>query len=130
LRLEELEPRVLLTNHFYQVPGNPQQAVPVTFHSVQAITKFRDEVGVYIVQDPSGRVSGLLPSQPGYAAAALQHAQVVFPQPPRRRKASHHHRHPPPPPVADRQLSFPGGTLLALYLVQNPEQFQRQSTAP
>ena len=54
------------------MPGAPQQQVELRFDSTKRDTNFRKEVGVYVVQDATGRVDGLLPSQPGYAHCDCQ----------------------------------------------------------
>src|SRR5262249_16505985 len=66
---------------------------------------FHNEVGVYVLDDASGRVAGLLPSDPGYAEAALSRGQVVF--------ASGAGQ------GARKTMTFQPGQFVGLYLVSN-----------
>src|SRR5690349_21307667 len=78
LRLEELEPRLAPANHILTVPGAAQSQTTLTFSWTSREAVFNDEVGVYVVQDDSGRVGGLQPPDSGYAQAVLSNAQVLF----------------------------------------------------
>jgi VCBS repeat-containing protein len=55
-------------------------AMKLEFKWDKAKAAFRNELGVYRVDDASGRVQGLLPGDPGYAAAALAagNIQIIF----------------------------------------------------
>src|SRR5438105_3064713 len=75
-RVEEFEPRLVLANHLFSVPGADQTSLTFTWTIRDAA--FNNEIGVYAVQDDAGRLNGLSPSDVGYAQAALQSAQVVF----------------------------------------------------
>src|SRR5262245_2875916 len=87
LALEELEPRVLMANDFLQasavlnqavtVPGALGQTIQAKF-STAGKAKFKDEVGFFRVDDLRGGVDGLLPGDPGYAAAALARRHTLF----------------------------------------------------
>src|SRR4051812_31308548 len=69
LVLEELEPRLAPANHILTVPGAAQAQTALSFVWTSRDAAFNNEVGVYVVQDDSGRVGGLLPTDPGYAQA-------------------------------------------------------------
>src|SRR5438132_1575682 len=105
IRLEELEPRVLLNNDFYLVRGSGQQQTSLAFNWFSRDAAFNNELGVYTVTDDAGHVGNLLPTDTGYAAAALQSGQVLFSS---GQGAG-----------AAKSLSFTGGTLLGFYLIQN-----------
>jgi VCBS repeat-containing protein len=62
-----------------QVPqgsGQPVEAI-VTWGPHEA--NARTDAGIFRVDDPSGRINGLLPADPGYAQAALARAEVLIP---------------------------------------------------
>src|SRR5262245_48577411 len=105
LRLEELEPRVAPATHLFSVPGASGISTTVAFTLGSHEAVFNNEVGVFAVQDSSGRVNGLLPGDLGYLQAALSGAQVLF-------RTSM-------PNGTEKDLTFAGGTQLAFYLVQN-----------
>src|SRR5262245_30962865 len=109
LNLESLEDRLAPANDLFAVsaaagdaPGAPAQ---VRFEWGSSKAAFRNEVGVYALDDGDGRVDGLLPSDAGYAAAALSRGQVVFASGARQ--------------GAKNTLTFQPGQLLGLYLVSN-----------
>jgi cyclophilin family peptidyl-prolyl cis-trans isomerase len=104
-RLEELEPRVAPATHLFSVPGASGVSTNVAFTLGSHEAVFNNEVGVFAVQDSSGRVNGLLHSDPGYVQAALSSAQVLF------RTST--------PNGTEKDLTFAGGTQLAFYMVQN-----------
>ncbi len=104
-RVEELEPRVLPANHLFTVPGTAGQQTRLAFTWTVRDAEFNNEVGVYVVQDDSGRVNGLLPSDPGYTDAALQNATIVFSS---GQGAG-----------ARNELTFTTGVRLAFYLAQD-----------
>jgi cyclophilin family peptidyl-prolyl cis-trans isomerase len=107
LRVEELEPRLAPANDLFAVPAadSPGTPVELRFEWGAGGAAFKNEIGVYALDDADGRVNGLLPSDPGYAGQALLRAQVVF-----ARGAGI---------GAKNALSFDGGQLLGLYLVSN-----------
>ena len=90
-------------------PAAPPPAAPTTesvtftYFSREAI--FRSELGVFQIDDASGRIGNLHPGDPGYAAAALARRQLIF-----TRFQN---------PGAGRTLTIPAGSLFAYYLVQN-----------
>jgi cyclophilin family peptidyl-prolyl cis-trans isomerase len=107
LRVEELELRLPPANDLFAVPAAdaPGGTVQLRFEWGAGGAFFKNEVGVYAIDDALGSVNGLLPGDPGYAAAALSRAQVVF-----ARGAGI---------GAKNELSMPGGQLFGLYLVSN-----------
>ena len=87
---------------------NVQQTVTtktltITYLSREAL--LHSELGLYVIDDASGRIGALHPGDPGYAAAALARRQVIFTRTQR--------------PGAVRKLTLPPGALFAFYLVQN-----------
>jgi hypothetical protein len=65
-------------------------------------------MGVFLVDDDQGRVNGILPGQPGYLAAAMNRAQVISANGDDNAIAN-----------SSRQLTFPSGSRLGFYLVQD-----------
>jgi len=86
--------------------GLPGQTVPVTF-SLTGRGNNTDELGVFSVDAPNGRIGSLLPGQAGYVNAALTSANqhVIFTG---SQGAG-----------ATTTVNLPGGGLFGLYLVQN-----------
>ncbi|MBI1917260.1 MAG: DUF4114 domain-containing protein, partial [Planctomycetes bacterium] len=64
----------------FALPGLLGQTVPVRFTVTMRDAAFRNELGVVVVDDSSGRIGNLQPEDPGYAAAALAHPsrKVLF----------------------------------------------------
>src|SRR5262245_51494484 len=56
------------------VAGTADQAIKYHFEFASHDGTHHDEVGVFIADDAQGRVAGLLPGTPGYAAAVLKSA--------------------------------------------------------
>src|SRR6516165_10684951 len=115
-RLEELEPRVAPATHLFSVPGASGVSTNLAFTLGSHEAVFNNEVGVFAVQDSSGRVNGLLPSDPGYVQAALSSAQVLF------RTST--------PNGTEKDLTFSGGSQLAFYIVQNDTTANAQTRNP
>ncbi|WP_337175299.1 putative Ig domain-containing protein [Paludisphaera sp.] len=88
-----------------QVPGGQGGTTAGTFILEARHAAYRNEVGVFVVDDASGRIGDLQPGDRGYAAAALSRAQVLF------------HRHQEAGAVA--RVELPAGAYLGTYLVQN-----------
>lgn len=63
------------TSGVFQVPGAPGQPMAVSFTLTTREAAYRNEVGLFRVDDASGRIGGLYPGDPGYAAAALSGAR-------------------------------------------------------
>jgi PKD repeat protein len=57
-----------------------RDTVVLEFKWDQSTASFKNEVGIYAVEDATGRVNGLLPGDAGYAAAALNasNRQILF----------------------------------------------------
>jgi hypothetical protein len=104
-RLEELEPRIVLDADWYIVPGSPLEQVSVTFKRTTGSTPYKNELGYYIVSDDTGRLEGMLPSDPGYAAAVNRNSKTLFSTSSKTGATS--------------RLTVAGGTKLGFYLVQN-----------
>jgi cyclophilin family peptidyl-prolyl cis-trans isomerase len=64
----------------YTVPGDFGTAQQLTIQWTAKNAAFKNEIGYFFVDDLDGRVNGLLPGDPGYAAAALSSAsrRVMF----------------------------------------------------
>src|SRR5262249_35278218 len=62
------------------VPGQAGQTVPATFRWLRRDADFDNELGLFLVDDASGRLGTLSPGDPGYARAALTSAsrRVIF----------------------------------------------------
>jgi VCBS repeat-containing protein len=83
------------------------ETVTLEFRLDQAKAAFKNEVGIYAVEDAAGRVNGLLPGDPGYAKAALDPAnrQILF------QRADK--------PCGKVPVRLTGGRHYGFYLVQN-----------
>ncbi|MCI0684007.1 MAG: DUF4114 domain-containing protein [Gemmataceae bacterium] len=87
-------------------PATPaRQPRVLTFTLVGKHAAFRNEVGLFLVDDAAGRIGTLVPGDAGYARAALSRRRVLF------------HRHDPLGTV--RKLTLPPASLFEFYLVQN-----------
>jgi hypothetical protein len=62
----------------FEVQGALGQSVRVNFDWMVRDALYDNELGIYAVDDTLGRVEGLNPGDPGYAAAALSRAHVLF----------------------------------------------------
>jgi predicted outer membrane repeat protein len=80
------------------------------FNLTQSNTPFVNEIGVFVVDNPSGSVNGIAPGNEGYLQAALSQAQVIFSALPGNQF---------PNLRSTRQLSFDVGKAIAFYLVQD-----------
>ncbi|HJT77647.1 MAG TPA: DUF4114 domain-containing protein, partial [Gemmataceae bacterium] len=91
----------------FRVPGQPGQLVAVRFAYTLRDAAFRNELGMFLVDDAQGHIGRLKPGDPGYAAAALSRARglVLF--------------SPGQAPGASRTLELPAGQFFGLYLIQN-----------
>src|SRR5262245_26700501 len=130
LAVEELEPRILLaqrpavlpsllphpsTAHVGQravpgpqallLPGTPGQTVRAVFTLTARQSNFRNEAGLFLVDDASGRIGTVQPGDRGYAAAAMSRAQVLFARGGRVGSVN--------------VLDLPAGRHFGLYLIQN-----------
>jgi cyclophilin family peptidyl-prolyl cis-trans isomerase len=89
----------------FVVPGAPGTTQQLSFTLQSASSFFKDESGIFVVDDASGKIGTLSPGDPGYAKAALQRRQVIFT---RGQRAG-----------ATTTLSLQAGTLFGFYLAQN-----------
>jgi len=80
------------------------------FNLTQSNTRFVNEVGFFVVDNPSGSVNGIAPGNDGYLQAALSQAQVIFSALPGNQF---------PNLRSTRQLSVDVGKAIAFYLVQD-----------
>jgi hypothetical protein len=112
LNAEELEPRLPPANDLFAVPTADagSDTVQLRFEWGAGGAAFKNEIGIYAIDDAEGRVDGFLPSDPGYAFLALSRAQVVF-----ARGAGI---------GAKNELTVAGDQLLGLYLVSNNTTFE------
>jgi parallel beta-helix repeat protein len=64
----------------FTVPGTPNEVVLLRFRLLARHRAFRNEVGVFLVDDAQGRIAGLLPGNPHYLRRAVQLGrwQVLF----------------------------------------------------
>jgi hypothetical protein len=85
------------------VPAPTTESITFSYVSREAI--FRSELGLFQIDDASGRIGNLHPGDAGYAAAALARRQIIFTRAQR--------------PGALRTVTIPAGSLFAFYLVQN-----------
>jgi hypothetical protein len=92
----------------YVVPGNAGDQTTLTFDFLAHKTPYADEVGLYQVDDLTGKVNGVAPSSSSYRQTVLNSPtrQVLFSLQ-------------PSGPTGTRTLTFAAGTKLAFYLVQN-----------
>jgi hypothetical protein len=88
-----------------QIPqgsGAPVEAI-VSWGPHEA--SYRNDVGLYRVDDAAGRINGLLPNDPGYAQAALARAEVLIDR--------------GVPCGTETRLTLAPGAYYAFYLIQN-----------
>jgi subtilisin family serine protease len=93
-------------------PAPPPRPAPprLSFTLVNKQTAFRNEMGLFIVDDATGRIGHLRPGQRGYARAALARRRVLF--------------RPDDPLGKVRRLQLPANALFGMYLVQNASSAQ------
>jgi cyclophilin family peptidyl-prolyl cis-trans isomerase len=113
-QLEELDPRVVPANDLFLVPGAAGTPTAVRFDYVSRGSDMPCEIGVVRIDDGLGTVNGLAPGAPGYAAAALARARVLFA--------------PGAGAGAQQTVSLPGGAY-ALYLVAGGSAAQARAGA-
>jgi parallel beta-helix repeat protein len=106
---------------FYVVPGENGSSTDVTFTFTSREAAFRNQFGYVIVDDDQGRIDGLLPTDPGYARAALARAQtqngVVFDD-----RVDL--------PGATKTVSLPAGSRLIFFLAQDSTLDQALASNP
>jgi cyclophilin family peptidyl-prolyl cis-trans isomerase len=103
------------TNVFV-VPGAPGSAQQVNFSLFSAEALFKSEAGFFVVDDSAGRIGTLLPSDPGYAKAALARAQMIVS---RTQGAG-----------ASNSFALTGGQFVGFYLIQNSSLATWKATNP
>jgi uncharacterized repeat protein (TIGR01451 family) len=83
----------------------PTAATGLTITLVSRQAKYRNEFGLFIVDDAAGRIGNLLPGDAGYARAAISRTKIVF-------KAN--------TKVGTKaNLTLPPGAFFGMYLIQN-----------
>ncbi|MBE9126887.1 MULTISPECIES: DUF4114 domain-containing protein [unclassified Coleofasciculus] len=93
----------------FLVEGNPG-FVQLQFNLIESKTDIVNEVGFFIVDNNSGSVNGIAPSEEGYLEAAMSQSQVIFSALPSDEF---------PNLSFTRQLSLEVGQKIGFYLVQN-----------
>src|SRR5947207_2587723 len=99
-----------LTAHQVSWPNPPRTwglatRTIATFTLMRREARNRNEVGLYLVDDASGRIGELLPGDHGYAESALGRRLVLF----------NHGQN----TGATTQLVLPGGSFFGTYLIAN-----------
>jgi VCBS repeat-containing protein len=89
----------------FEATGATGATVKVCFEWLDCEEGFRDEVGIYRVDDVDGTVDGIAPGDEDYESAALERAQVVYASGDRTRPK--------------KELNLQGGALYAFYLIRN-----------
>jgi RHS repeat-associated protein len=99
------------------IPGQVGQKVTTKFTWTDREAAYNNELGLFVVDDATGRIGNLLPTDPGYAQAALNNGsrQIIF--------ASSETE------GAVKNLELPSGKYVGFYLIQNSttEHFLRQN---
>ncbi|MBE9213126.1 DUF4114 domain-containing protein [Plectonema cf. radiosum LEGE 06105] len=99
------------------IPGQVGQKVTTKFTWTDREAAYNNELGLFVVDDATGRIGNLLPTDPGYAQAALNNGsrQIIF--------ASSETE------GAVKNLELPSGKYIGFYLIQNSttEHFLRQN---
>ncbi|MGB7441789.1 MAG: DUF4347 domain-containing protein [Coleofasciculaceae cyanobacterium] len=94
----------------FTVQGTLGEEVVVDFGLSSVDLNAVTEIGVFVVDDISGSIDGILPGEPGYEEAALSRAESIISVLPDTEDL-----------LGDtnllRELSFPAGTYLGLYLI-------------
>lgn len=93
----------------FTIEGNQGQA-QLQIQLTNRETEHINEVGVFVVDDDSGKINGISPGEVGYQQAAINRAQALFSVPPNRQPLS---------PDLSSQLSLNVGTHLGFYLVSD-----------
>jgi hypothetical protein len=100
----------------FVVPGAPGSSQQVNFNLFSAEALFKSEAGFFVVDDAAGHVGSLLPSDPGYAKAALARAQMIV----ARNQAA----------GTNNTFTLTGGQFIGLYLIQNGSLASWKATNP
>jgi cyclophilin family peptidyl-prolyl cis-trans isomerase len=78
LGIESLESRVVLANDLFIVPGVAGETYRLVFDWVSREAAYKNEIGVYQVDDVNGRVDGINPGAAGYSDAVARRALSIF----------------------------------------------------
>jgi cyclophilin family peptidyl-prolyl cis-trans isomerase len=78
LGLEMLEQRTVLANDLFIVPGVAGETYRLVFDWVSREAAFKNEIGVYQIDDALGRVDGLDPGAAGYSEAVARRSLNIF----------------------------------------------------
>jgi hypothetical protein len=89
----------------FALPGTAGDTVSATFTLTRRQAWYHNEVGLFLLDDAAGRVGGLSPGDPGYAAAALARRVRLF----ARRQ----------PAGTVSHMTLPGGSYFGFYLIPN-----------
>jgi len=89
----------------YVVPGQTGETIQATFALQDRNAAFRNEFGLFLVDDASGKIGKLKPGDRGYARAAIKNRITVFT---RDQNAG-----------ATTNITLPGGRYFGTYLIQN-----------
>ncbi|MFN7297245.1 MAG: DUF4114 domain-containing protein, partial [Pseudanabaena sp.] len=65
-------------NQVFQLAGEIDESVTFKFSMLGSAANYRDEIGLFLVDDAAGSIGNLRPSDEGYKLAALQRGQVLF----------------------------------------------------
>lgn len=97
-----------LMQQIYVVPGNAGEMVELRFDFIISTAGYKNELGLYVVDDLSGSVDGVAPTASNYwsKVSASSDRQVLFSFQPGGTRVS-------------KTLTFPAGTKLAFYLSAN-----------
>jgi cyclophilin family peptidyl-prolyl cis-trans isomerase len=96
-----------------RAPGSPGHNVTLTATKMEvrrALTRpgtpaTVGEVGLFLVDDPSGRIGHLNPGDPGYAQVALARRQLLF--------------NPAAPTGTTNSFTLPGGSVIGFYVIES-----------
>ncbi|MGQ4647487.1 DUF4347 domain-containing protein [Lyngbya aestuarii] len=99
-------------NDFFTVQGPAGENVVLEFDLSSVNTDSLNEIGVFVVDDAAGNINGVSPGTPGYLTEALARVQQIFSVLPDTNDLL-------PNSNLLRNISFPSGTQLGLYLVQD-----------
>ena len=89
----------------YLIPGQPGETIQATFTLQDRNAAFRNEFGLFLVDDASGKIGNLKPGDRGYARAAIKNRITVFT---RDQNAG-----------AITNITLPAGRYFGTYLIQN-----------
>jgi len=91
-------------NQVFQLAGEIDESVTFKFSMLGSAASYRNEIGLFLVDDAVGSIGNLRPSDKGYKLAALQRGQVLF------NSFSNGNT---------QEITLSGGAFVGLYIVQN-----------